>query len=97
MSLVVSEPTLAQILPENDQLVSLLVLADASRRVAKIVLTALENAAAECFTASRTHEFGDAENAGLENAGLQNVGPNRRSGKGRTGKRGNIVCMGSEM
>ena len=74
MSLVVSEPTLAQILPENDQLVSLLVLADASRRVAKIVLTALENAAAECFTASRTHEFGDAENAGLENAGLENAG-----------------------
>ena len=40
---------------------------------------------------------GDAENAGLENAGLENVGPNRRSGKGRTGKRGNIMCMGSEM
>jgi len=35
---------------------------------------------------------GDAENAGLEN-----VGPNRRGGKGRTGKRGNIMCMGSEM
>ena len=40
---------------------------------------------------------GDSENAGLENAGLENVGPNRRSGKGRTGKRGNIMCMGSEM
>ena len=40
---------------------------------------------------------GDAENAGLENAGLENVRPNRRGGKGRTGKRGNIMCMGSEM
>ena len=40
---------------------------------------------------------GDAENAGLENARLENVGPNRRSGKGRTEKRGNIMCMGSEM
>jgi len=40
---------------------------------------------------------GDAENAGLENAGLENVGPNHKSGKGRTGKRGNITCMGSEM
>jgi len=35
--------------------------------------------------------------AGVENAGLENVGPNRTSGKGRTGKRGNIMCMGSEM
>jgi len=43
------------------------------------------------------YPVGDAENAGLENAGLENVGPNRRSGKGRTGKRGNIMCMGSEM
>jgi len=40
---------------------------------------------------------GDAENAGLEKAGLKNTGPNRRGGKGRTGKRGNIMCMGSEM
>jgi len=46
---------------------------------------------------SRGTYSGDAENAGLENAGLENVGPNRRSGKGRTGKRGNIMCMGNEM
>ena len=39
---------------------------------------------------------GATENAGMENAGLENVGPNRMAGKGRTGKRGNIVCMGSE-
>jgi len=37
------------------------------------------------------------ENAGLEKSGLENVGPNRRGGKGGTGKRGNIMCMGSEM
>ena len=41
---------------------------------------------------SRPPVTGDAENAGLEN-----VGPNRRGGKGGTGKRGNIMCMGSEM
>jgi len=35
--------------------------------------------------------------AGVEKAGLENTGPNRRGGKGRTGKRGNIMCMGSEM
>jgi len=34
---------------------------------------------------------------GTENAGLENVGPNRRGVKGGTGKRGNIMCMGSEM
>jgi len=34
---------------------------------------------------------------GLEKSGLENVGPNRRGGKGGTGKRGNIMCMGSEM
>jgi len=45
----------------------------------------------------RKRGYGDAENAGLENAGLENVGPNRRGGKGRTRKRGNIMCMGSEM
>jgi len=38
-----------------------------------------------------------AINGDAENAGLENVGPNRRGGKGRTGKRGNIMCMGSEM
>ena len=49
-----------------------------------------------CSTFIRCY-LGDAENAGLENAGLENVGPNRRGGKGRTGKRGKIMCMGSEM
>jgi len=38
--------------------------------------------------------YGATENAGMENAGLENVGPNRMAGKGRTGKCGNIVCMG---
>jgi len=55
-------------------------------------------------------EGGGAENTGLEKSGLENVGPNRRGGKdgktrdqismggkGGTGKRGNIMCMGSEM
>ena len=35
--------------------------------------------------------------AGVEKAGLENKGPNCRGGKGRTGKRGNVMCMGSEM
>ena len=34
---------------------------------------------------------------GLEKSELENVGPNRRGGKGGTGKRGNIMCMGIEM
>ena len=32
----------------------------------------------------------------MDNTGLENVGPNRKGGKYRTGKHGNIVCMGSE-
>jgi len=36
------------------------------------------------------------ENAGLENAGLENAGPNLQGGKGRTGKHGNIICIGSK-
>jgi len=39
----------------------------------------------------------DWKTRGTENAELENVGPNRRGGKGGTGKRGNIMCMGSEM
>jgi len=35
--------------------------------------------------------------AGVEKTGLENAGPNFRGGKGGTGKRGNITCMGSEM
>jgi len=40
---------------------------------------------------------GGTENAGLEKSGPENVGPNRSRGKDGTGKRGNIMCMGSEM
>jgi len=40
---------------------------------------------------------GATKNAGMENAGLENARSNSRGGrKYRTGKHGNIMCMGSE-
>ena len=35
-------------------------------------------------------------NGATENTGMENAGPNRVGGNRRTGKRGNIMCMGSE-